>query len=581
MADPAVVWLESVAMRPMLESLLEAVCKDKPDNLLNFSIAWMRSSYPNESQEAASVGQESGAWTTVANVDTTPESLMAYLKDVNATVVLEGIIERAIRSTPTNVVAYVIDEFVALRSGEDRPSYVMDATPGVGSVIAETVEHAAQGNHPKANELIEAIGEGDVDAVEQLLKDGVPADCKDPSSSQTAMMVAAEGETECIQVLLRYGAQVNGQNKAGQTALMAAVKYADSEIIKLLLEAGADPRQRDIKGMSAIDHAKEMDEPELLDLLDGEAAAQMRANAPTPQPARKAAPRRGSVSSESIDPKKQVDLSTIPQYAKTDEQVSRIEAAISSNLLFSALDAATRKALILSMTERQVPTGESVITQGEDGDFFYIVDSGSLDCFVKAEGHEAPGKKVVQYVGGTSFGELALMYNTPRAATIVAAAESNLFAIEREVFRSLILSTYMGKRNRFEQILSEVPLLSSMSSNERAILADAFDEESFADGTTIIKEGEEGSTFYILLEGECSATQEDSEHVQKEVRTYKSGEHFGELALLHGEGSRRAATVQAKTDCKCILLDKLSFERLLGPVQGILARDAENYAKHV
>ena len=103
----------------------------------------------------------------------------------------------------------------------------------------------------------------------------------------------------------------------------------------------------------------------------------------------------------------------------------------------------------------------------------------------------------------------------------------------------------------------------------------------FADGTTIIKEGEEGSTFYILLEGECSATQEDSEHVQKEVRTYKSGEHFGELALLHGEGSRRAATVQAKTDCKCILLDKLSFERLLGPVQGILARDAENYAKHV
>ena len=81
-----------------------------------------------------------------------------------------------------------------------------------------------------------------------------------------------------------------------------------------------------------------------------------------------------------------------------------------------------------------------------------------------------------QYDAGTSFGELALMYNTPRAATIIANTDSNLFAIERDVFRKLILQGYMAKRSRFEKILEEIPLLKSMEKYERSVLADSFDE---------------------------------------------------------------------------------------------------------
>ena len=51
-ADDGEQWLESVAMRPMLEALLESVCKDKPDRMLSYSVVWMRESYP-ELAEAA------------------------------------------------------------------------------------------------------------------------------------------------------------------------------------------------------------------------------------------------------------------------------------------------------------------------------------------------------------------------------------------------------------------------------------------------------------------------------------------------------------------------------------------------
>lgn len=189
-----------------------------------------------------------------------------------------------------------------------------------------------------------------------------------------------------------------------------------------------------------------------------------------------------------------------------------------------------------------------------------------------------PGRKVKEYTPGTTFGELALMYNTPRAATVVATEACKLWCIEREVFRSLILSTYMRKRASVEQVLSTVPLLQSMHDTERGTLADAFDEHSFAAGSAIITEGDEGNAFYIVVDGEAVATQRGADGTAHEVMHYSANSHFGELALM--KQIRRQATVRAVTDCKCILLDKFSFERLLGPIKSILERDADAYVRY-
>jgi hypothetical protein len=68
--------------------------------------------------------------------------------------------------------------------------------------------------------------------------------------------------------------------------------------------------------------------------------------------------------------------------------------------------------------------------------------SGTFECFVKKadDGREDPrGKLVLTYAEGATFGELALMYNTPRAASIVASSDSVLWAMDRETFRTVIL----------------------------------------------------------------------------------------------------------------------------------------------
>ena len=73
--------------------------------------------------------------------------------------------------------------------------------------------------------------------------------------------------------------------------------------------------------------------------------------------------------------------------------------------------------------------GSVIIQQGDDGDNFYVIDDGQLEVFKEEEGQEP--KKVLDLQQGGSFGELALIYNQPRAATVKAKTDVALWAIDQ------------------------------------------------------------------------------------------------------------------------------------------------------
>lgn len=87
--------------------------------------------------------------------------------------------------------------------------------------------------------------------------------------------------------------------------------------------------------------------------------------------------------------------------------------------MFDALNPKDTKAIIDAIVPAEMKAGDVVIKQGEDGDNFYVVESGTLTCTKKMKPDEED-KFLKEYIPGDSFGELALLYNAPRAATIVA-----------------------------------------------------------------------------------------------------------------------------------------------------------------
>ncbi|RUO96769.1 cyclic nucleotide-binding-like protein [Jimgerdemannia flammicorona] len=327
---------------------------------------------------------------------------------------------------------------------------------------------------------------------------------------------------------------------------------------------------------SDVEEEEDDDDDELDDLEDDEDNDEFSAPLPEPivPPVNYNRGRRTSVSAESMTPTNgQIFNKTV--VPKNPEQQARIEMSIANNFLFKNLDEDQYKDVINAMTEKSVVDGEMVIEQGGVGDFFYVVESGSFDCFISKNG--GPSQKVTSYVAGGSFGELALMYNAPRAATIQATTDSVLWALDRITFRGILMENTSRKRRMYETFLEEVQLLVSLEPYERHKIADALESVYFDDGEVVVKQGDVGNSFFLIESGEAIVTKTDENGIEQEVNFLTKGAYFGELALLND--SPRAATVKAKGRLKCATLGKKAFTRLLGPVMEILNRNTENYAR--
>ncbi len=148
---------------------------------------------------------------------------------------------------------------------------------------------------------------------------------------------------------------------------------------------------------------------------------------------------------------------------------------------------------------------EFVIRQYDDGDYLYVVDEGKLECTKSFKKGEKPTFLKV-YVPGEAFGELALLYNAPRAANIQCLTDSILFALDRATFNHIVKDAAIKKRNRFEDFLSKVELLDTMDPYERAKIADVIKTAMFAKGDYVIREGDSGKTFYFIQKGTAVAT---------------------------------------------------------------------------
>ncbi|CAE7399514.1 pkaR [Symbiodinium natans] len=244
-----------------------------------------------------------------------------------------------------------------------------------------------------------------------------------------------------------------------------------------------------------------------------------------------------------------------PVIIKSDEQKDRLKGCLVKSFLFSNLDTNDLNIVIGAMKEVNAKVGNRVINQGDNGDFLFVIESGVLDCLIK-KGEDAEETVVKKCEPGDVFGELALLYNCPRAASVEAKEDCVLWQLDRDTFTHIVKEAAEKKRQRYDAFLSKVPLLSSMDAYERSQLADALKVETFEQGQKVITEGEAGDKFYIIEDGLCVATKGEVE-----VMSYAAGDYFGELALINNKP--RAATVVAKGDAKLLSIDSRSFKRLI------------------
>merc|ERR1719188_1575357 len=126
--------------------------------------------------------------------------------------------------------------------------------------------------------------------------------------------------------------------------------------------------------------------------------------------------------------------------------------------MFSSLDPKDMETIIMAMEEANVMAGEKVITEGEDGDYLFVIESGKLECTKTIDGQE----KIVKTCDpGDVFGELALLYNCPRAATVVAKRDCTCWKLDRESFNHIVKDSAVERREKYDRFLQTVAILAS------------------------------------------------------------------------------------------------------------------------
>lgn len=273
--------------------------------------------------------------------------------------------------------------------------------------------------------------------------------------------------------------------------------------------------------------------------------------------------RRAPISDVSIEP----DMKMITPSAftpKHGKSSSIIKKALQKHFLFQTLSENELLDIIGVMAFVSHEPPQDVIEQGDTGNKFYILESGTCDILVN-------GLKVGSYSSGDAFGELALMYNCPRAATIRATSTCALWSVDRTSFRRILATTASSSQVARVEFLNNVPLLEPLSHNQLQTVAAAMNKEDFKDGEYIIHQGDEGETFYLIVEGEVICTSSEAgTKIEKELMTLGVGDYFGEMALMLNQP--RQANCIAHGPIQCLTLDRTNFTQLLGPLRQLIDR---------
>uniref|UniRef100_A0A6Q2XAP7 Cyclic nucleotide-binding domain-containing protein n=1 Tax=Esox lucius TaxID=8010 RepID=A0A6Q2XAP7_ESOLU len=279
------------------------------------------------------------------------------------------------------------------------------------------------------------------------------------------------------------------------------------------------------------------------------------------------------VCAEAINPdEEEEDKDPRVTHPKSDEQRHRLQEACKDILLFKNLDPEQMSQILDAMFEKPVTTGEHIIDQYDDGDNFYVIESGTFDILMKADGLD---RVVGSYNHQGSFGELALMYNTPRAATIIATSGGALWCMDRITFRRIIVRNNYQKRETYEAFIKSLPLLTSLEVSERMCVVDVLSSKSYVDGEQIIAQA--SLSHVPRVSDSCKTGRDEGE--ERQIATCTRGQYFGELALVTNKP--RAASAYAIGNVKCLVMDVQAFERLLGPCMDIMKRNILNYEEQL
>ena len=259
---------------------------------------------------------------------------------------------------------------------------------------------------------------------------------------------------------------------------------------------------------------------------------------------------------------------TAPIYPKTQAEKKIIREALKTNFVFAACSDRELRTIVDAFEQCDFSVDEKLIVEGDVGDYFYVLKTGN----VRFEVH---GKLVGHAGEGKTFGELALLYSSPRAASVIAETDVTIYRVDQKTFRYIMQSQTMKTEQAKKDLLQGVDFLNFLDPSDINKLVHTMVPRVFEKGEYISRKGEKKDTLYVIQEGKVRVADVSMRSVKKENQELGPGDHFGGTVLLHKDDSTKCGTVVAITKVLTLCIDKDTFEKVVGDI-AVLAIQAKD-----
>lgn len=254
------------------------------------------------------------------------------------------------------------------------------------------------------------------------------------------------------------------------------------------------------------------------------------------------------------------DLEEVPLLAEPKPYSESARKALAATPLFASLSGAALESLIERLALVDLVPGDVLFRQGDAGTTLYVVVDGEV-----AVVSEGPPRIEVSRLGpGSFFGEVALVTEQPRSATIEATATTQLLAIDRDVIAALVgdhadvlpvILRFLRER-LVDRLVQTHALFAPFADADRRLLVGRWKFLEIEPGTTITQQGARAQGLYALLAGHV-----DVLHDGAEIAALGPGELFGETSLLTNQPCR--ITVRTRPKCLALFLPATDFREII------------------
>jgi len=240
------------------------------------------------------------------------------------------------------------------------------------------------------------------------------------------------------------------------------------------------------------------------------------------------------------------------QSEKSEQDMDLIKLSVRRNQYLTELlqlsDAQVNE-IACCMKLIEVEPGHVIIQKGDRGDKFYVMQDGLVEALLNPDPenplHNVPGVSPITLRSGDSFGELALLYDSPRKASVVSVRHCSLWVLELSQWRNVLKKMPASRIDEYLGMLSKIPELCSKVRDfegKKRKIADTLEEVYYMSGEIVVEQGKLDRTLYVIFEGLCEAKTNG-----QVVRRMSKGDYFGQESLFGDLAYPFTVTVASET----------------------------------